>query len=183
MMARLIGIIGSTHGVRFSARPPRNTISRIASGPRPSNRPRSLHAVLGVVDEVQEVVGVAGSRRSSPRLGEVVESGDAVAAQPVPRQPARPAARSMTARRRLARAERDRWRRSASGAPPAAVPPRTDVAASTRRRGGRREAEVVVARLIAEVGGDRELAAGRGPRRRSRAARRSRTSRSKTASG
>ena len=39
MIARLIGIIGSTHGVRFSARPPRNTISRIASGPRPSNSP------------------------------------------------------------------------------------------------------------------------------------------------
>ena len=41
MMARLIGIIGSTHGVRFSARPPTKTSSRIASGPRPSNRPFS----------------------------------------------------------------------------------------------------------------------------------------------
>ena len=39
MIARLIGIIGSTHGVRFSARPPSSTISRIASGPRPSNMP------------------------------------------------------------------------------------------------------------------------------------------------
>ena len=39
MIARLIGIIGSTHGVRFSARPPRNTIARIASGPRPSKSP------------------------------------------------------------------------------------------------------------------------------------------------
>ena len=41
MMARLIGIIGSTHGVRLSARPPRSTISRMASGPRPSNSPFS----------------------------------------------------------------------------------------------------------------------------------------------
>ena len=42
MMARLIGIIGRTHGVRFSANPPRNTISRIASGPRPSKSPGSF---------------------------------------------------------------------------------------------------------------------------------------------
>ena len=41
MIARLIGIIGSTHGVRFSARPPRRTISRMASGPRPSKSPLS----------------------------------------------------------------------------------------------------------------------------------------------
>ena len=42
MMARLIGIIGSTHGVRFSARPPTSTSSRMASGPRPSKSPRSV---------------------------------------------------------------------------------------------------------------------------------------------
>jgi hypothetical protein len=40
--ARLIGIIGSTHGVRLSARPPTSTSSRMASGPRPSNIPRSF---------------------------------------------------------------------------------------------------------------------------------------------
>ena len=64
MIARLIGIIGSTHGVRLSARPPRNTISRIASGPRPSNRPRSFDAGFGVVDELEEIVACRGSRRS-----------------------------------------------------------------------------------------------------------------------
>ena len=42
MIARLIGIIGSTHGVRFSARPPRKTIARMASGPRPSKSPAGL---------------------------------------------------------------------------------------------------------------------------------------------
>ena len=50
MMARLIGIIGSTHGVRFSASPPRRTSSRIASGPRPSKSPRCLDAVFRVAD-------------------------------------------------------------------------------------------------------------------------------------
>ncbi len=38
----LIGIIGRTHGVRFKARPPRNTIARIIAGPRPSNAPGRL---------------------------------------------------------------------------------------------------------------------------------------------
>ena len=42
MIARLIGIIGSTHGVRLSARPPISTSSRIISGPRPSNMPRGF---------------------------------------------------------------------------------------------------------------------------------------------
>jgi hypothetical protein len=42
MIARLIGIIGSTQGVRFSARPPISTIKRIANGPRPSNIPFSF---------------------------------------------------------------------------------------------------------------------------------------------
>ena len=42
MMARLMGIIGSTHGVRFKASPPTSTSSRIISGPRPSNIPRSF---------------------------------------------------------------------------------------------------------------------------------------------
>jgi len=42
MIARLMGIIGSTHGVKFSARPPMNTMARTASGPRPSRRPLGL---------------------------------------------------------------------------------------------------------------------------------------------
>jgi hypothetical protein len=41
MIARLIGIIGSTHGVRLRARPPTMTMNRMASGPRPSNQPFS----------------------------------------------------------------------------------------------------------------------------------------------
>ena len=41
MIARLIGIIGSTHGVRFSASPPIRINARMASGPRPSNQPCS----------------------------------------------------------------------------------------------------------------------------------------------
>ncbi len=56
MMARLIGIIGSTHGVRFSASPPTRTSSRIASGPRPSKSPRSPDAVFRVADMLEEVV-------------------------------------------------------------------------------------------------------------------------------
>jgi hypothetical protein len=51
MIARLIGIIGRTHGVRLSASPPTSTSSRMAIGPRPSNRPRSFDALLGVPDE------------------------------------------------------------------------------------------------------------------------------------
>jgi len=42
MIARLMGIIGSTHGVRFRARPPISTRRTTASGPRPSNIPRGL---------------------------------------------------------------------------------------------------------------------------------------------
>jgi hypothetical protein len=42
MIARLMGIIGSTQGVRLSAMPPISTSSRIASGPRPSNQPGSF---------------------------------------------------------------------------------------------------------------------------------------------
>ena len=38
MMARLIGIIGKTHGVRFNASADKQS-NRIASGPRPSNAP------------------------------------------------------------------------------------------------------------------------------------------------
>ena len=53
MIARLIGIIGSTHGVRLSARPPRNTSSRIASGPRPSNSPFSLMPLSAFLTNVR----------------------------------------------------------------------------------------------------------------------------------
>jgi hypothetical protein len=42
MIARLIGTIGSTHGVRFKASPPMNTSAMIASGPCPSNNPAGL---------------------------------------------------------------------------------------------------------------------------------------------
>jgi hypothetical protein len=45
MIARLIGIIGNTQGVRFRARPPRNTSTRMATGPRPSNGPRAFTPV------------------------------------------------------------------------------------------------------------------------------------------
>ena len=40
MIARLIGIIGSTHGVRFKARPPMRTMSSMAATPRSSRSPR-----------------------------------------------------------------------------------------------------------------------------------------------
>ena len=39
MIARLMGIIGSTQGVRVKASPPRKTSRRMARGPRPSNIP------------------------------------------------------------------------------------------------------------------------------------------------
>ena len=56
MIARLIGIIGRTHGVRFSARPPMRTSSRIASGPRPSNMPRSFTPVSALWMNVRKSV-------------------------------------------------------------------------------------------------------------------------------
>ena len=66
MIARLIGIIGSTHGVRFKRDAADSTISRIANGPRPSNIPRA-DAGFGVVDEVEELLHAAGSRLSCQR--------------------------------------------------------------------------------------------------------------------
>ena len=72
MIARLIGIIGSTHGVRFSARPPSSTSTRIASGPRPSNIPRVGHPGFGAPDEFEELRGAQVAARS-PRDRERVE--------------------------------------------------------------------------------------------------------------
>src|SRR5436309_1736063 len=45
MMAKLMGIIGSTHGVKLSARPPTSTMTKIAAAPRPSNQPLSVTPV------------------------------------------------------------------------------------------------------------------------------------------
>ena len=115
MIARLIGIIGSTHGVRFSARPPRNTISRIASGPRPSNMPRFLDAVLGVVDELQEVgaaqiaAGRAANGRTDPAAPRSADCAAAVARRQTPGRLTTPDAPGR--RWRLAAAERDRRKR------------------------------------------------------------------------
>ena len=53
MIARLIGIIGRTHGVRFSASPPRNTSAGSRAAPC-LEQPGLLDARLGVADELQE---------------------------------------------------------------------------------------------------------------------------------
>ena len=79
MIARLIGIIGSTHGVRFSARPPRSTTRRIASGPRPSNRPRFVTPASASRTLLQEVGRVQISAERIAQLVEPVERGEAAA--------------------------------------------------------------------------------------------------------
>ena len=59
MIARLIGIIGSTHGVRFSARPPTQHDQQDRERAAALEHAAFLDAVLGVVDER------AGTRRRS----------------------------------------------------------------------------------------------------------------------
>ena len=65
MIARLIGIIGSTQGVRFNARPPSRTSTRIASDAAILEHPFFLDARLGVADELEEGVVIPDSRPRS----------------------------------------------------------------------------------------------------------------------
>ena len=86
MIARLIGIIGKTQGVRFSAKPPISTSSRMAKGPRPSNQlqpaalsggagdpastPLQLGTALSALDIINDIsLLVAPESVSIPDLG------------------------------------------------------------------------------------------------------------------
>ena len=180
MMARLIGIIGSTHGVRFSASPPTRTSSRIASGPRPSKSPRSPDAVFRVADVLEEVVRpeIAAEVRPAEDV-EFVEGG--VDAGRIRRVSAicrgsegyaDPAADDRRRRRGLALAERDavediRALRRAYGAFG------NDPKRPLGDRSPGSEADGVVAGLIAQARRHEDLAASEQKTRR-RTARRSR---------
>ena len=75
MIARLIGIIGSTHGVRLSASPPMKTIARIANGPRPSKMPLVWMPASASPMNSQELVRIEIAAGRSDD-GEVIETGE-----------------------------------------------------------------------------------------------------------
>ena len=158
MIARLIGIIGSTHGVRFSARPPSSTISRIASGPRPSNSPCSLTPFSALWTKLQELVGVQVAAGRAEH-GEAVErwrcrrrrtaapaaalSAGAATPAPAGAAGASPLPNAIVAKHRIGCGRRA----AAAG---------DDVERPLAVGGRRRVADLLVARLVAQVHRDDE---------------------------